>query len=192
MSSGYVKKCSLCPPCKRLQHHEREAKKKGFDQPEAPHEHWHTDISYIKVPGVFYYFISIMDGYSRKIPDWALCENMEEINIELLVARVKEKYPKASARVFHPQSNGKLERFHSTLKTEHVRKTPYFSYEDAKEKMAQWIDFYNNGRLHGALLYLTPADYFEGRKESRLAERREKLHTADINRKAYWLQQQQA
>ena len=143
------KKSSLCPPCKRIQHHEREAKKKGFDQPEAPHEQWHTDISYIKVPGVFYYFISIMDGYSRKIPDWALCENMEGINIELLVARVKEK-------------------------------------------MAQWIDFYNNGRLHGALLYLTPADYFEGRKESRLAERREKLHTADINRKAYWLQQQQA
>ena len=88
---------------------------------------------------------------------------MEGINIELLVARVKEKYPEASARVFHPQSNGKLERFHSTLKTEHVRKTPYFSYEDAKEKMARWIDFYNNGRLHGALLYLTPEDYFAGR-----------------------------
>ena len=133
------KKSSLCPPCKRIQHHEREAKKKGFDQPEAPHEQWHTDISYIKVPGVFYYFISIMDGYSRKIPDWALCENMEGINIELLVARVKEK-------------------------------------------MAQWIDFYNNGRLHGALLYLTPADYFEGRKESRLAERREKLHTVSTEK----------
>ena len=29
------------------------------------------------------------------------------------------------------------ERFHSTLKTEHVRQTAYFSYEDAKEKMAQ-------------------------------------------------------
>lgn len=68
----------------------------------------------------------------------------------------------------------------------------FFSYEDAKEKMAQWIDFYNNGRIHGELLYLTLADYFEGRKESRLAERREKLHTADIKRKAYWLQQQQA
>ena len=56
--------------------------------------------------------------------------------------------------------------------------------------MAQWIDFYNNGRLHSALLYLTPADYFEDRKESRLAKRREKLHTADIKRKAYWLVQQ--
>ena len=80
-----------------------------------------------------------------------------------------------SARICHPQSNGKLERFHSTLKTEHVRKTPYFGYEDAKEKMAQWIDFYNNGRLHGALLYLTPADYFEGRKESRLQNEEKKF-----------------
>ena len=111
------KKCSLCPPCKRLQHqkeydlvhkwakNEGEAKKKGFDQPSAPHEQWHTDISYIKVLGVFYYFISIMDGYSRKILDWALCENMEGINIELLVARVKEKYPEAKARIIH--DNGK-------------------------------------------------------------------------------------
>ena len=48
---------------------EGEAKKKGFDQPSAPNEQWHTDISYIKVLGVFYYFISIMDGYSRKILD---------------------------------------------------------------------------------------------------------------------------
>ena len=54
------------------------------------------------------------------------------------------------------------------LKTEHVRKTLYFSYEDAKEKMAQWINFYNNERLHGALLYLTPEDYFAGRKEKTL------------------------
>ena len=84
---------------------EGEAKKKGFDQPEAPHEQWHTDISYIKVLGVFYYFISIMDGYSRKILDWALCENMEGINIELLVARVKEKYSEAKARIIH--DNGK-------------------------------------------------------------------------------------
>ena len=76
------------------------------------------------------------------------------------------------------------------LKTEHVRKTPYFSYEDAKEKMTQWINFYNNERLHGALLYLTPEDYFAGRKEKRLADRREKLHTEDIKRKAYWLEQQ--
>ena len=42
---------------------------------------------------------------SGKILDWALCENMEGINIELLVARVKEKYPEAKARIIH--DNGK-------------------------------------------------------------------------------------
>ena len=68
--------------------------------------------------------------------------------------------------------------------------TAYFSYEDAKQKMAQWIDFYNNERLHGALLYLTPEDYFAGRKEERLADRRNKLHNADIKRRVYWLAQQ--
>lgn len=145
-----------------------------------------------------------MDGYSRKILDWELCETMEGINIELLVARVKEKYPGAhariihdngkqfiskdfkdlvsvlelyetSARVCHPQSNGKLERFHSTLKTEHVRQTAYFSYEDAKEKMEQWINFYNNECLQGALLYLTPEDYFAGRKKDLRTEEKSLL-----------------
>ena len=42
---------------------------------------------------------------SGKILDWALCENMEGIKIELLVARVKEKYPEAKARIIH--DNGK-------------------------------------------------------------------------------------
>ena len=142
---------------------EGEAKKKGFDQPSAPNE-----------------LSTKCDAYRYFIHQGSWC---------VLLFSLLELY-ETSARICHPQSNGKLERFHSTLKTEHVRKTPYFGYEDAKEKMAQWIDFYNNGRLHGALLYLTPEDYFAGRKEVRLAERKEKLHTADINRKAYWLQQQ--
>ena len=42
----------------------------------------------------------------------------------------------------------------------------YYSY--MKLKMVQWINFYNNERLHGALLYLTPEDYFAGRKEKTL------------------------
>lgn len=191
-------------------------RKKGFDQPTKPNEQWHTDISYIKVLGVFYYFISIMDGFSRKILDWELCDTMQGMNIEILVTRCKEEYPtchariihdngkqfvskdfkeliailelyETSARVCHPQSNGKLERFHSTLKTEHVRQTAYTGIEDARQKMKDWIDFYNSKRLHGALFYLTPDEYFDGKKEIRLAERKNKLHNADIKRKAYWL-----
>jgi len=86
----------------------------------------------------------------------------------------------------HPQSNGKLERFHRTLKGEHVRRSSYLSYEDACERMASWVAYYNSERLHSSICYLTPDDVFYGKKEKRLAERREKLHTANINRKAYW------
>ena len=92
-----------------------------------------------------------------------LFPTMEAQNIEILVMRAKEKYPDVHARLIHdcgrqftakefielvgmldlyetstspfdPQSNGKVERFHSTLKTEEVRRTPYFDYKDAKEK----------------------------------------------------------
>jgi transposase InsO family protein len=192
-----------------------EAMKKGFEQPKAIHEHWHIDFSYIGVCGVFYYFISVMDGYSRKILSWDLCQSMEGLWAEIAVAKAKEKYPFAKPRIItdngsqfiskdfrelmhlleiehtftspaHPQSNGKLERFHRTLKSEHVRVSSYFSYEDAKERMGRWIDYYNEQRLHAALFYLPPEDVFQGFKEIRLAERRKKLYDACINRRSYW------
>ena len=42
----------------------------GFVQPDGPHAHWHTDISYINVCGTFYYLCSVLDGYSRYIVHW--------------------------------------------------------------------------------------------------------------------------
>ena len=65
LSSGYVKNVAFVRPASvynimkeydlvhKWAKNAGEAKKKGFDQPEAPHEQWHTDISYIKVLGVF-------------------------------------------------------------------------------------------------------------------------------------------
>ena len=50
----------------------------------------------------------------------------------------------------HPQSNGKLERFHRTFKTGHVRQTAYLGYADAKAGMSRWIAYYNTERLHSA------------------------------------------
>ena len=188
---------------------------KGFKQPTKPNEQWHTDFSYIRIDGVFYYFSAILDGFSRKILVWDLFENMTELNVEILVTKAKELYPEANPRIihdngkqyvsedfvkllanlsiddsktrpFHPQSNGKIERFHRTLKTEHVRRTPYADCTDAEIKMAEWITFYNSERLNGAIHYLTPDEVFEGKMENRLAERRNKLHNASIERQAYW------
>jgi transposase InsO family protein len=141
---------------------------------------------------------------------------MEGINAEILVAETKELYPEAKnvrlisdngsqfiskdfaeLLVFleightftsanHPQSNGKLERFYRTIKTEHVRRSAYLDYQDACIRMAQWIAYYNSRRLHSAILYLTPNDVFHGRTKRRLAERKEKLHNACIKRQEYW------
>jgi hypothetical protein len=52
--------------------------------------------------------------------------------------------------------------------------------------LGEWIRYYNEERLHSAIYYLTPKEVFEGKAEERLAERREKLHTAYINRWAFW------
>ena len=192
-----------------------EEAKKGFQQPKMPHEHWHIDYSYVRVCGAFYYFISVMDGYSRKLLAWSLNQSMEGLWAEVIVQRAKELYPHASPRIIsdngsqfiskdfreltrlleiehtftspaHPQSNGKLERFHRTLKSEHVRVSAYFSFEDAQERMGKWIEYYNRERLHAALFYLPPEDVFQGLKEIRLAERRKKLYTACIERRSYW------
>ena len=173
-------------------------------------------ISHIKVGGVFYYFLGILEGYSRKMLNWKLCQNMEGINAEILVAETKEQYPLAvNVRIIsdngsqfiskdfaelmvflefdhtftsanHPQSNGKLERFNRTLKSEHVRRSAYLNYQDAEMRMSEWIAYYNCQRLHSALWYLTPNDVFENRTSARIAERKEKLHTAFINRQEYW------
>ena len=193
-----------------------EEAKKGFEQPVAVHEQWHIDFSYIKIQNSFYYFIGILDGYSRKLLNWRLCKNMEGVNAEILVAETKEMYPQAVgprlisdngsqfisknfeellallevSHTFtsanHPQSNGKLERFHRTLKTEHVRRASYLEYQDACIRLAKWIAYYNSERLHSAIWYLTPNDVFNGRTAVRLAERKEKLHTAYIKRQEYW------
>jgi transposase InsO family protein len=196
-----------------------ELSKHGFDQPKAVHEQWHIDFSYIKIQDSFYYFLGILDGYSRRMLVWRLCQTMEGVNAEILVTEAKELYPEAknprlisdNGRQFiskdfeellsllefghtctsanHPQSNGKLERFNRTLKTEHVRRTAYVSYDDARVRMAGWLAYYNSERLHSAIWYLTPNDIFYGRTASRLAERRIKLHTACVKRQEYWRSQ---
>jgi len=65
-------------------------------------------------------------------------------------------------RVGHPQSNGKIERFHKTLKSECVRTQALGGFEEAKTIIATYVHEYNNERFHWALIDLTPADTLKG------------------------------
>jgi putative transposase len=185
----------------------------GFVQPLTAHQHWHLDVSYINVAGTFYYLCSVLDGYSRYLVHWELRESMTERDVETIVQRGLEKYPSARPRIitdngpqfiardfkefirltgithvrtspYYPQSNGKLERWHGSLKRERLRTTAPNSVEEARSKVAGYVDHYNEKRLHSALGYIAPADKLAGREQAIYAERDRKLEEARARRAA--------
>jgi putative transposase len=94
----------------------RSPKGTGFHQPTAPHQHWHTDISYLNLGGTFYYLCSVLDGYSRAILHWEIRESMKESEVELVLQRAREKFPEArpvSSPTTAPSSSPATSRFSS-------------------------------------------------------------------------------
>lgn len=79
---------------------------------------------------------------------------------------------------YYPQSNGKLERWHKTLKGECVRPGSPLSLQEARELVEKYIQHYNEKRLHGAIGYVTPMDKLEGRENKIFQQRDKKLEEA--------------
>jgi transposase InsO family protein len=188
------------------------AKAKGFVQPLAPHDHWHVDFSYINLGGTFYYLCSVLDGCSRAILAWDIRPQMKEADAEIVIQRAREAHPEARPRIItdngpqfiakdfkefirlwqtthvfcsphYPQSNGKLERYHRTLKEQAIRPKTPLSLDDAKRVVADFIEHYNTIRLHSAIGYIAPADRIAGRHPDIFAARDKKLEAARENRK---------
>jgi putative transposase len=89
--------------------------------------------------------------------------------------------------VNHPQSNGKIERFHGTIKSEKIRSMPILNLEQMKSEIGEWIDFYNNERLHSSIQYVAPMDVMNNKQEQILLERNRKLLEGKNMRKLYSL-----
>jgi transposase InsO family protein len=185
----------------------------GFIQPEKPHKHWHIDVSFINLHGTFYFLTAILDGYSRSIVHWEIREGMKEQDELVVLQRAKEKHPDENPRIisdngpqfiakdfkeyirlsgmthvrtspYYPQSNGKLERFHGTIKSECIRPSTPQSLEEARQIVGRYVERYNNVRLHSALGYIAPADKLAGREAEIFAARDCKLNAARERRKA--------
>ena len=183
----------------------------GFIQPLKPNEHWHTDISYVNILGTFFFLMTVLDGFSRKVLHHELRANMTEVDVEIVMQKTIELFPDAKANlitdngsqyiskdfkgfikdsglkhirtsVAYPQSNGKIERFHRTIKSEKIRVSSFVDIKDARDQINTYINEYNDERLHSAINYLTPNDVFNGLKERRLAERKIKIDNARIAR----------
>jgi transposase InsO family protein len=187
-------------------------KGKGFAQPQRPHAHWHIDVSYINLAGTFYYLCAVLDGYSRFIVHWEIRERMQEADIEIILQRAHECVGAVRPRIisdngpqfiakdfkeyirlmgmshvrtspFYPQSNGKLERWHQSLKRECIRPKSPVSLADARRLVADYVREYNEVRLHSAIGYIAPKDKLEGRAEAIQAARRNKLEQAAAARR---------
>lgn len=64
-------------------------------------------------------------------------------------------------RIKHPQTQGKIERFHRTMKQELLNHRQFNDISDAQEQLGRWRDKYNNLRPHEALGMKTPAEVYE-------------------------------
>jgi putative transposase len=76
------------------------------------------------------------------------------------------------AAPFHPQTNGKVERYQQSLKRE-VNQLPYEFPSQLERAIADFVDYYNSRRYHKALGNVTPADVLHGRREEILQRRKE-------------------
>ncbi|SJM92363.1 Integrase, catalytic region (fragment) [Crenothrix polyspora] len=84
---------------------------------------------------------------------------------------------------YYPQSNGKIERFHKSLKTECVRKQSLDTLAEAKKVIAAYVLAYNEQRLHSSIGYVTPLTKLNGEDIAIFAERKKKLVAARMVRK---------
>jgi len=85
------------------------------------------------------------------------------------------------AAPYHPQTNGKLERYHRTIKQE-VNQIPYEFPGQLERAIADFVDYYNYRRYHKALGNVTPADVIYGRREE-ILQRRKEVRIQTINRR---------
>jgi len=183
----------------------------GFVQPLKAHDHWHVDISYLNLAGTFYFLCSVLDGYSRAIVHWEIRETMKEPEVETIVQRALEKHPGAKPWIisdngpqfiakdfktfirltgithvrtspYYPQSNGKIERWHATLKNEHVQNKSPQTLEEARNVVDDFVTHYNEVRLHSGLGYITPVDKLAGREKQICDSRDRKLEAARAKR----------
>jgi putative transposase len=143
---------------------------------------------------------------------------MTEADIEIILGRAKEQYPEARPQIisdngpqfiakdfkefirisgmthvrtspYYPQSNGKIERWHKSLKGECIRPGTPLSLEDARRLVEGYVEHYNNVRLNSAVGYISPKDMLAGRQRQIHAERDRKLEVA---RKQRQVRRQQA
>ncbi|XZE36188.1 integrase core domain-containing protein [Pirellulaceae bacterium SH501] len=114
--------------------------------------------------------------HNGKMPrDWWLEEWEKQAILDF-----HDKHPLTHVRTspYYPQSNGKLERWHGSLKSECIRPGCPATKQEAENRISKYVSYYNTVRLHSAIGYITPADCLAGLSKVIGEERDRKLEAA--------------
>lgn len=152
-----------------------------------PDHVWGIDITYVRLKKGWMYLVAILDWYSRYIVSWEMDQTLE---LPFVLSAVQKALAKGTPEIWNsdqgshftsPQytqvllnasiqisMDGKAraidniftERFWRSLKYEEVYLNDYASPREARQRIGQYIDFYNNERLHQSLDYKTPAEVY--------------------------------
>ena len=114
----------------------------------------------------------IKAGLDRSSPpnllsDNGPCYKSNELKAFLQLRGIKH----INGKPYHPQTQGKIERYHRSMKNV-IKLDNYYSPDELRRRLSQWVEWYNNHRYHEALDNLRPVDVYEGRAEQIKQERR--------------------
>jgi len=180
-------------------------------EPTAPNQRWHTDLMYLRVNDSWYFLVTVLDAYSRYVVHWDLVTSMTAADVRLVIQDALRKtgatpqvvtdngsqfrakdfkelvrdfaLEHIRIRTYHPESNGRVERFHRSTR-DALDGAELANLSQARVIIGRWVAHYNERRLHAALHYLPPAEYYTGDPTARLAERQQKLRAARARRRA--------
>jgi transposase InsO family protein len=113
----------------------------------------------------------------RLLSDNGPCFISSELR-EFLEAR---KMTHTRGRPLHPQTQGKIERYHRSMKNT-VKLNNYYFPEELRESVGSFVRYYNHERYHESLDNVTPADVYYGRKEE-IINRRKRVKERTLKRR---------
>lgn len=182
-------------------------------QSSRPMEYLCLDIKYVWVQGDgrWYYLLSIMDVYSRKILHWILqksvrktdvinmfrwlhqCYNLKGVMIrndngsQFIANQVRQFLTQLEARqefthVATPEENSYIEAFHSILQRELIDRFEFSSYYEAKMHMEQYMEWYNYKRKHRSLGKITPQQKWKQAWSCSTDKQRDKVAVEGMSR----------
>jgi putative transposase len=156
---------------------------------ESVNQVWSTDITYIPMKHGFMYLSAVIDWHSRYIISWRLSNSLHvQNNIETLKEALEQGKPEIfntdqGSQFTSPQfteilkksqikismdgrgratDNACIERFWRSIKYENIYLHSYENVKELYQGVKEYIDFYNNRRLHQSLDYKTPSEIYNG------------------------------